>query len=239
MTEILNDFSEKDITYTLYGLLLGDGYYKNGWIENNHTNKQRFYVEWLESLFKNYGLKTSSRYDYMAHSNLGDYIYSRVNIKVPNKFYFENGYKFFNTEGKKIVSSYVLEHINLFGLLLWYLDDGCLFVSTKDNRTKRFAYLNTQSFTYEENIKIQQSFKERFDIDLRIHTDCSGFEKYKESVYYRLYFNATNFRKFYDLLRPYLQYIPKEFYYKFNMKYFPNRVRINTEYSEKYNMNIA
>ena len=52
---------------------------------------------------------------------------------------------------------------------------------------------------------------------------------------YRLYFNATNFRKFFDVIRPYLQYIPKEFYYKFNMQYIPNRIRDSLEFSEKYN----
>ena len=78
-------------------------------------------------------------------------------------------------------------------------------------------------------------FKERFDIDLKIHKDHSGFDKYKNKVYYRLYFNATNFRKFIDVVRPYIKYIPHEFYYKFNMKYEPNRIKKSQEYSEKYN----
>ena len=79
-------------------------------------------------------------------------------------------------------------------------------------------------------------FKERFDIDLKIHKDNSSFEKYKESIYYRLYFNATNFRKFFDIVRPYLEYIPKEFYYKFNMQYIPGRGRDTSESANKYNL---
>lgn len=236
MNKFLKDFSEKDITYSLYGLFLGDGHYSDGWIRNNHTNKQRFYCKWLEVIFKNYGLKVSSKYDYICHTTFGDVLYSHTNIKVPKKFYFETQNKCFDNNGKKIISKYVLDNINEFGLLLWFLDDGQWHVSTKNNRTKRFGYLNTQSFTYEENQMIQSMFKDRFDIDLKIHKDNSGFEKYKESIYYRLYFNAENFRKFFDIVRPYLKYIPKEFYYKFDMKYVPNRIKSSMLFSEKYNL---
>ena len=236
MDNFLKDFSEKEITYSLYGLFLGDGYYDNGWIKNKHTNKQRFYVEWLEKIFRKYGLKTSSKYDFVSKTSFGDVLYSCVNIKVPKKFYFETLNKCFNNNGKKIISDYVINNINEFGLLLWFLDDGQWHVSRKNNSTKRFGYLNTQSFSYEENQKIQNMFKQRFDIDLRIHKDNSGFDKYKDSVYYRLYFNADNFRKFFDLVRPYLKYIPKEFYYKFDMKYCPNRLKNSVVFSEKYNL---
>lgn len=236
MCNFLNDFSEKDITYSLYGLFLGDGYYGHGWIHNKHTNKQRFYVEWLEKIFKNYGLTTSSKYDFISKTSFGNFEYSYVNIKVPKKFYFETLNKCFDDNGKKIISDYVIDNINEFGLLLWFLDDGQWHVSAKNNSTKRFGYLNTQSFTYEENKRIQQMFKDRFNIDLKIHKDNSGFEKYKNSIYYRLYFNANNFRIFFDLVRPYLKYIPKEFYYKFDMKYFPNRIKNNAIFSEKYNL---
>lgn len=236
MDHFLLNFSEKDITYSLYGLLLGDGQYMDGWIRNVHTNKQRFYCEWLETIFKNYGLKTTSKYDFEKNTTLGKFIYSQVCIKVPHKFYFESQNKCFDENNKKIISDYVLNHINEFGLLLWFLDDGQWHVSFKDNAAKRFGYLNTQSFTYDENVLIKNMFKNRFDIDLKIHTNKSGIEEYKERVYYRLYFNATNFRKFFDIVRPYLQYIPKEFYYKFDMKYYPNRLRNSECFSEKYNL---
>lgn len=236
MNNFLKDFSEKDITYSLYGLFLGDGYYENGRIINRHTNKQRFYCKWLEDIFGKYGLNVSSKYDFISHTTFGDVLYSSVNIKVPKRFYFETQNKCFNEDGKKIVSDYVLDNINAFGLLLWFLDDGQWHVSFKPHSAKRFGYLNTQSFTYEENKKIVDMFKKRFDIDLRIHKDNSGFEKQKDSIYFRLYFNATNFRKFFDIVRPYLQYIPKEFYYKFNMQYYPNRMKNSVEFSEKYNL---
>lgn len=236
MYNFLNNFSEKDITYALYGLFLGDGSYCNGKIRLSHTDRQRFYVEWLENIFKNYGLQVKGRYDFIKHTTFGGVKYSELFIYVPKRFYFETLNKCFDNNKHKIISDYVLNTINEFGLLLWFLDDGQLHVSFKDNKAKRFGYLNTQSFTYEENQKIVKMFKDRFDIDLKIHTNRSGFEKYKDSIYYRLYFNATNFRKFFDVVRPYLQYIPKEFYYKFNMQYSPNKLKNSIEFSEKYNL---
>lgn len=231
--DFLDNFSEKDITYFMYGLFLGDGTYKHGRLINVHTNKQRFYVEWQEHLFKYIGLNVQSKYDYIRKTQFGYYEYSHISVEVPKRFYFETLNKCFDDNGKKIVSNYVLNHINEFGLLLWFLDDGQFNVHTSNNKTSRFGYLNTQSFTFEENKMIQRMFKVRFDIDLSIHKDNSGFDKSK--VYYRLYFNATNFRKFIDIVRPYIKYIPHEFYYKFNMKYEPNRIKKSQEFSEKYN----
>ena len=155
---------------------------------------------------------------------------------VPKRFYFETQNKCLDDNNHKIISDYVLNNINELGLLFWFLDDGQWHVSFKNSKAKRFGYLNTQSFTYEENQRIAKMFKDRFDIELKIHTDCSGIEQHKGSIYYRLYFNATNFRKFFDIVRPYLQYIPKEFYYKFNMQYIPNRLKDSIEFSEKYNL---
>lgn len=236
MIDILNNFSEKDITYSLYGLLLGDGYYERGALINTHTNKQRFYCIWLENIFVNLGLRVNGKYNYIKKTTFGEKEYSTVKIWVPNRDYFENNNRFFNDCGKKVISNYVLNHINEFGLLLWFLDDGQFHVSFNNNKAKRFGYLNTQSFTYEENVLIRKTFFDRFNISLRIHQDGSGFKEHSDKVYHRLYFNAENFRKFFDIVRPFLSIIPKEFYYKFDMKYKPNRIKVNSIYSEKYNL---
>lgn len=231
--DFLDGFSEKDIIYSMYGLFLGDGSYRYGKLKNVHTNKQRFYVEWLEQLFISMNLETKSKYDYIRNTTFGTVEYSHVEVTVPKRFYFETLNKCFDNNGKKVVSHYVLDHINELGLLLWFLDDGQFNVHPNNGGTTRFGYLNTQSFTLIENEMIQEMFNKRFDIDLSIHKDNSGFNKSK--IYYRLYFNATNFRKFIDIVRSYIKYIPHEFYYKFNMKYEQNRMKSSKEYSEKYN----
>jgi hypothetical protein len=228
--------SKKEINYALFGLILGDGSYQNGKIRIEHTNKQRFYVEWLEDLCKALKLKHEVKYDFYKNTTFGKYYYSRINIWVPDRRHFDNFNRIYDSDGRKFPSEYVLERISPFGLLLWFLDDGQWHVSFRGTKAKRFGYLNTQSFTYVQNQTIKRMFKERFDIDLTIHTDNSGIIS-DDKVYYRLYFNAENFRKFYDLIRPFIPIIPKEFTYKFNMQYKPNRLNASSEYASKYNCN--
>jgi hypothetical protein len=238
---MLKNLNKKEMSYALYGLLLGDGTYRRrktimSRILCSHTNKQRFYCIWLRDIFKAAGVNVISRFDYSKKTTFGIYNYSEVEIEIPDKYYFESYNRFFDKNNKKIISQYVIDNISTLGLLFWWLDDGQWHVSFKENKGKRFGYLNTQGFTYEENLMILKMFKNRFDIDLRIHTDNSGFEKYKHKIYYRLYFNATAFRKFYDLLRDYLLYIPKGFYYKFNMQYKVNKMKSSQEFTNKYNL---
>ena len=230
--------SDKNKNYMLFGLLLGDGSYqksgKNGIVRISHTNKQRFYVKWLEYLCIINKLKYSTTYDYPVTTNYGDFIYSAIRIWVPDVRHFEKYNRFFK-DNRKIPSKYVLNRINILGILLWYLDDGTLNISkeyTNDTLYKmhRFAYLNTQGFTKFENQQISKMLINRFKIQTRIHRD---------KKYFRLYMNATNFRKFYDLVEEYLPYILKRFHYKFNMKYKPNRNKNDKEYSKKYNSIIT
>lgn len=234
MKEYFKNFTEKDISYMLYGFFLGDGSYRNGTLTIRHTNKQKFYVLWIKEICDILNLKYKIKLDFAMNTTLGEFTYSDIRIKVPKRFYFETLNKCFDGNNKKIISKYVLNNINIFGLLLWYLDDGALIISKKGYKTKRFAYFNTQCFTYDEHLLIQDFFKKSFNIDVRIHTDHSGI--YKNKRYYRIYINAENFKKFFDLVRPLIKYIPKDFYYKFDMKYEINRLHSSKENAEKYNL---
>lgn len=236
MDNIFENLTNQEIDNALYGLFLGDGTYKHGSIYIQHTEKQHFYCEWLNEQLDFTILNHSIYRNQKFKTTFGEHIYHIVRISVFDRERFELYNQCTDKNKHKTISLDLLNNINNLGLLLWYLDDGQLHVSFKNNKAKRFGYLNTQSFTYEENILIGNMFKNRFDIDLKIHKDNSGFEKYKGSIYYRLYFNATNFRKFFDVVRPYLPLIPRQFYYKFNMNYLPGRGRDSIEFSEKYNL---
>jgi len=201
----MENFSKKQIHYSLFGNLLGSSYLRKNittyhWIESKN---KKDYIEWLEKIYKDWGLKTISKY------NLGSY--SKVSCKLKTNRHLEFK-RMFNNENKKIFSNYVSKRISVFGLLLWYLDDGILNVHIKtDGSVSRYALLSTEKFSYNCHLKIQNMFKERFNIDVKIYTS-------KNKKFY-IYFNAINFRLFYDLVRPYINNIPKSLYYKFNMKY--------------------
>lgn len=221
--------SKKELCYALYGFCLGNGRYQNGWIRIEYTNKQRFYIKWIAKFCRKNNLIFKTKYDFKKKTNYGENMYSAICIKVPDRKHFDK----FNR--LKNASDYLLRRINLWGLLFWYLDNGNLYVVTdkKTNKTHRFAILNTQRFSYDENVKIKNMFKQRFDIDVKIYED-SLYKNQSKKVYYKIYFNATNFRKFIDLLRDYILFIPKEFYYKFDMKY---RLKNLEEFAQRYNFN--
>lgn len=228
---IINDMTENDVSSLLYGLFLGDGCYHNGWLIIDHTNKQKSYVLWLKEIFNICNFKTGLKENYEKTTIFGKYTYTTLRIKV-RKEDFEKDNRCFDENHHKIISDYVLDNISIFGLLLWYLDDGSLIVNTE--RSSRFAYLNTQSFTYNENVKIVNMFKNRFDIDLKIHTDTSGFDKSKK--YYRIYFSSKSFCKFIDIIRKYIPYIPKELLYKFDLKYKITNRKNSRYLVENYNI---
>lgn len=221
------DLSKKEKVYAIYGLLLGDGYihpkYSN-YMSCAHTNKQREYVKFIAKFCQRNNIEHKTRFDYKKNTNYGVFEYSEVRVKIPNREQFVTKFnRMFDDNGKKIVSDFVLKRISPIGLLFWFLDDGCLSVKKYENKCCRQATLATQGFSLEGNVKIQKMFKDRFDINVKIH---------KDRVYYKIYFSATEFRKFFDIVRPYLKHIPEDMKYKFNMQY---EVNILNESSFLYN----
>lgn len=224
--------SKKEIHYALLGNLLGDAYLRKNintqhWVESVHTNKQRDYVVWLKNLYEEWGLKTSSRFDFTRNTNYGEFTYSQVSCKLQTNRHVEHN-RLYNNKNVKYFSKYVEKRINVFGLLLWWLDDGSLTIhKKKDGGFSRHGSLATHNFDYDSQIRIQRMFKERFGINVKIY-------KAKKQTFY-IYFNATNFRKFFDLLRPYLNIIPASMTYKFNMQYVENRLKKSKSFL-KYNL---
>lgn len=232
------NLSKKEKCYALFGNLLGDGsLYSSKYIQNTHTNKKRDYVVWLESVYKRWGVFHKSRYDYVKNTTFGPCLYSSVIGKMPKTAHFLKFDRFYK-KGKKVASKYILRRITPIGLLLWFLDDGTLNVSKQyrgdSYSVHRFAYLNTQGFDDKNQEKIQKMFDERFDIQTRIHTD-SG-KNLENKKYKRIYFNATNFRKFFDVVRPYLKHIPESMRYKFDMKYEINKLKKSSFLVANYNL---
>ena len=220
------NFSKKQIHYALLGNLLGDAYLRKNintqhWVESQHTNKQKEYVLWLEELYLSWGLKVSSRYDFEKNTNYGTFVYSQISCKLQTNRHVEHK-RLYNNKRDKIFSKYVAKRINTFGLLLWFLDDGTLSIHTKENGSiSRHAKLSTENFSYNCHLRIQKMFFERFNITTKIY-------KSKNNTFH-IYFNAINFRKFYDLVRLFLKEIPKSMHYKFNMKYVVNRLESSSD----------
>lgn len=227
--------SDKELNYALFGLIYGDGHYNSGRIYITHS-KQKFYVEWLENFCNKNSLQNKVVYDKEKNTPFGDCIIDTISINVKQRRHFEKYGRIYNKDtGKRVVSDYVLKRMSVLGILFWYLDDGCLSVrNTKNGSVDRRSIFSTQAFSYEDNIKIQKMFFERFDIKTKVHI-ATGPKSQGRPIYYRQYLNAENTRKLFDLFGNLLQFVPKEFDYKFNMKYVPNRTHESYSYTLRYN----
>lgn len=208
----------------LAGCMLGVGSVENKSINIAHTSPQHKYVVYKNNLFLNLGLRTSTRFNYRKTTNLGNFMYSRVRVWPPD----------FTILGMNYPD--LINILNPFGLLIWWLDDGSLTVHHKNNghSVSRFGHLNTQRFSYAENEHIQTLLFQKFGLESRIHKD--GKTKLgNQGFFYRLYFNATNMRKLIDIVRPYIAGIPNDMKYKFNMQYVVTRTLASQEYVKWYN----
>ena len=216
-----------DIDGILAGCLLGDGSIDNNdrYIRMSHTNAQRSYVIFKYNLFLGLGCVTNKRMDYWRNTNLGRVQYSETVVLPPNLHI--NHMSVFD----------LVSIVNPIGLLLWWLDDGCLSIHHKNNGTSvsRFGYLNTQALDYVANEEVSRILLNRFGLMTSIHMDKGSGFKGTDCIYYRLYLNATNMRLLIDIVRPFIHMIPNDMLYKLNMAYIPNKLSISQEYALKYN----
>lgn len=206
-------------------LMLGDGSFhkRNGCIELTHTVPQLPYLKFKIGLAEQLGCTCKVFNLTKKRSNLGVFDYCSGTIRG---------------EGIRELYQYPLEDriglLNPLGLLIWWLDDGCLSIHQKQNGSiSRFGYLNTQRFSLEENQSISNGLRVLFGIETTIHIDSkSGFAK---KDHYRLYLNATNMQRLIDHVRVFIPWIPNSMKYKFNMQYVVNRRKDSLEMAMRYN----
>ena len=207
------------------GMILGDGHLKQGTpcLRLSHTAPQTNYLLFKLSLASQVGYETKRYHDSVLNTNLGQRSYCTGIIRKGDiaKFY-----------GMDLDT--LLWNLNPLGLLLWWLDDGCLSIHKKQNGSiSRFGYLNTQGYGLAENQLIQQRLFEKFGLETSIHIDSkSGFAK---SDLFRIYLNATNLRRLIDFVREFIPWTPINMRYKFNMAYVANRLEKSEYFVENYN----
>jgi hypothetical protein len=206
----------------ILGNYYGDGSYQRNkkyqnasYLINKHSNTQIEYVRFLEILYRKLNIYQFSNYkNYNPSGYLDGNMCSYVACKPPIIDFFES--IDFQKNNKKIITENGLLQLHEFGLFLWYLDDGSLGVYKNKQGSKRHARLCTHNFTYDEHLIMQSIFKYRWNINLKIYIQTHTTTQKK---YPWLYFNCTEFKKFFDVMRPYLKVIPQEMKYKFDMKY--------------------
>ncbi len=161
----------------LRGSLLGDAYVApDGAFSIEHGSKQFGYLTWLFKNLQPYfseirNSRTCKRIRSCSHS---------FGLKIRKEHY---------VDGRKIITSKILNKLDSLGIAVWFMDDGQVLPSGKQAR------LSTCSFSKEENELICTYFKNRWKIDCRV-----GYN----GKYPQIEFNKDNTLKLIDLIHPHI-----------------------------------
>jgi len=219
---MFNNLTDLEKCQILLGNFYGDGNYQRHkiyqnarYIHNKHSSLQNDYVQFLEYLYIHLNIYQYSKYDVINKGGfLGQNLCSYVAAKPPIIDFFES--QDFYQNGKKIITENGLHQLHDFGLLLWYLDDGSLCIYKDDRGSKRHARLSTQCYSLDEHKIIQKVFKDKWNLDVKIYGQTL---QVTGKFYNYIYFNATEFKKFFNLMKKYFYLVPEDMKYKFNMQY--------------------
>lgn len=190
------------------GALLGDGSIdlsraKSPSLRMQHCLKQKGYLEWKRDLLQDFiirkkptickptgfAIKESLLYQTVTHQDF---------IPFFKLFYSVNK----DGKRKKVLRQEVFDRLDVLGVLIWFLDDGCA--------TKSQIRLHTNCFTSKEHGRIISFFKVKFGIKAKTY-----FLKSQNQLI--TIFTKDEAQKLLRLFLPYRQSIPKCMTYKFSL----------------------
>lgn len=189
----------------IIGLMLGDLFAEkikqnsNTRLQFKQSIKNKKYIDHLYSLFKEFCNSepkiTSSIEKRPGKKELNVSIkFWTLSLPCFNKF----RELFYNGDGKKFISSNLEDNITAISLAFWFMVDGY--------KSSNGFYFCTESYTLEDNYKLSEILKNKFNLDCGIHKHTNG---------HRLYVFSSSKERFLDLIKPYLI---DHFYYKIDFK---------------------
>lgn len=111
-------------------------------------------------------------------------------------------------EGRKQATKHAASLLNQLGILIWYLDDGCLDDSGGSIRFQ----IHSNCFGEAEHEMIAKVLNDRFGLRFNVRT---AYKKLKAKTYYWLYLKAADRLVFWDtVIAPFMEWIPEEMKYK-------------------------
>uniref|UniRef100_A0A6M3XA15 Putative homing endonuclease n=2 Tax=viral metagenome TaxID=1070528 RepID=A0A6M3XA15_9ZZZZ len=186
----------------IIGMVLGDGCISRGYIKTTSVIKE--YAEMKKDILSQLTDTTISRYS-KSKSSFGDKdIYEVRTRKHP--IYTKLEMRMYHNR-KRTIDEYCLKTITPLGLLIWYLDDGCL-----DKTCGLKFQIHSNAYDYPSHLLIQKYLNDRFGLRFNIR---QTFKKQRNKRYFWLYLKAIDRIKFWDLVfAPYLKEIPEQIQYK-------------------------
>ena len=176
----------------LVGSLLGDGFleyrYRYPRLRISHSLKQKDYVDWLYSEFKDFCTEKPHRTDRLDERN--GRIYSHYLFSTRISPVFMKYQKIFYPNGKKIVPKNIISLLKSnISLAIWYMDDG--FKRTDCSS----LYLCTSGFTLEEQKFLQEILYKLYGFETKIHFAGKNA---------RIYFPVRSAKRFCEIVKPFI-----------------------------------
>ncbi len=149
-------------------------------LEGGHGAKQKEYMIWKLKLMNRLNFK-------IRKSKINTYLFQSKSFKSLNHYY-----NLFYKKGHKKIDKGILDQLNDFGILIWFLDDGSL------NKRDKVMYLHTNGFSYSEQLIIKNWFKGKYKLNPKNYKSI-GTKKYNGKVWYYLYFTVKDTKKLLSL----------------------------------------
>jgi len=170
-----------------------------------HCEKQLDYLEWKKTIINNFIVREKPTIcNPTGFSKKKSYLYQTVThqdfTNFNNLFYIKKGKK-----REKIINPKILERLDIFGVLIWYLDDGCVAPSAKGRSAIR---IHTNNFYKKEQKLLVNFFKHKYNITPKIYY-------LKSQDNYILSIGANDSEKLMKLFKPFLSQVPQCMHYKF------------------------
>ncbi|MBU2564223.1 hypothetical protein KKA23_01430 [Patescibacteria group bacterium] len=177
----------------IIGTLLGDAYLgktKNSVrLEIGHSESQKKYLFWKYKKLQK--LTSSKPHCIKIFDKRYDKIYTQWRFKTKTNDFLEKLHmQFYSKTGKKVIPKNICSLLkSSLSLAVWFMDDG-------GRRNDCYGlFLNTLSFTKEENEILKKCLKKNFSFDSRLHWIQDG---------YRLYIPSKDAKRFCGIVYPYI-----------------------------------
>lgn len=175
------------------GLQMCQGEDQKEYLEWKKEKLNQFFISKNPSMYQSYGYensKPSYNYRSIVHQDFTD-IYGLMYRNISGK-------------RKKYVTRKILNKLNDIGLLIWFMDDGCI---TKD----REARIATNCFSESEHKTIKKWFFQKYKIDTTI-----SFNSHNKSYFLRFRVSETN--KLFKIFEQFMEDIPECMKYKLSQR---------------------
>lgn len=180
-----------------------------------HTEKQKGYLYFKRNILKELFLQKTPNLEKNTFSPNNCYSFTSIQNQYLDYY---SGLFYRNIKGKrtKIITRKLLNEIDTFGLLIWFLDDGTTQFPTSKNKRSFSTRLATYCFSLNENRAIKIWLWQKYRIESRIQYDKIHKQNY-------IVINSINSKKLLFLFKKFKNKIPKCMLYKLE----PQRLHVN------------